>query len=511
MRIELVDLNYLKVAEELEKILPSIRKKELQDKIKMIAESMKEYVKEQRIRKVSTAANLSHKKKDLFDLYESRSDYEKNVAIIKKILASGHDSISEHDQFTFFITGVTPVIEQILISHRLLSFTVQSRRYVDFRDSGFHTPDLSYLKNGNEAEKIYKDHMTYLFDVYSKMVEQEVPKEDARFILPYCFHSQIVMTLNARSLIKLIKYCCTSNMSQIREVKEFGERMLEIAKEKIPYYDYDKLEKYIKENQRHEDKLAFLDTYHDGKYTIVPSPKLIKAQTDYIIPRIDRTIIVSYIMNKYQKNFKEANRFYTKLSGEEKRQIMSVICMSKENEENRELEQVSFKFELPISLAGLTHLTRQRMQSLLIPDFLPMYDLKNQIIPQTIKDSCLELYLDAVEKNRKVYEQLKQMGVDEKDLVYFNLSGTMINVSSNINGRELLWISRLRCCKRAQWEIREITFKMIDEIKKKNKKLIITRNQQYIDYLGAPCAITGKCPEGSHSCGNPYTYKRRSI
>ena len=123
MRIELIDMRYLAAAEKLEKNLETSQtdeKKEIQKRIKMIADSMMEYVKEEIIRKVATAANLSHKEKDLFDLYESRNDFESNIEIIKKILASGHDSILEHDQFTLFITGVTPVIEQILISHRLL-------------------------------------------------------------------------------------------------------------------------------------------------------------------------------------------------------------------------------------------------------------------------------------------------------------------------------------------------------------------------------------------------------
>lgn len=458
---------------------------------------------EERVRRVATAANLSHNSKELFELYESRNNKEKNIEIIGRILASGHDSIAEHDQFTFFITGVTPIIEQILISLRLLSFTIKSRRYVNFSNSGFHTPDFSYLKNVKEVEEVYNKHMMSLFEVYSKMVEQEIPMEDARFILPYCFHSQIAMTLNARSLIKLIKYCLTSNVSEIPEVKEFGERMLELAREKIPYYDYDKIEQYIEKNKTQEDKLSFLDLYHDEKYTILERPKLISVQADYDrypLSKADRTIIISYIMNRYQAPFEKANKIYDKLSDKERKQIMDTICMSKEN---RELEQVSFRFELPTTLAGLTHLTRHRMHSLLIPDFLPMYDLKNQIIPETIKEKCLELYLETVEKNKKVYEQLKQMGVEEKDLVYFNLSGTMINVSTNINGRELLWMSRLRCCNRAQWEIRELLNEMV--------KLVQNETELYGFYLGTPCAIEVKCPEGSHTCGKPYTYKRGSL
>ncbi|MBQ9319010.1 MAG: FAD-dependent thymidylate synthase, partial [Bacilli bacterium] len=337
--------------------------------------------------------------------------------------------------------------------------------------------------------------MKYLFNIYSKMCEQGIPKEDARFILPYCFYSQISMSLNTRSLINLIEYCLISNMSQIREVKEFGLKMLEIAKEKVPYYKkkYLEFDKIIKENISFKDSLSFLDKYNTEKYVVLNRPSLISVQTDYDeypLSKIDRTIIVSYIMNRYQLDFEKADNFYERLNEDEKAKIMDIICMAKQS---RELEQVSFKFQLPTSLAGLTHLTRHRMHSLLIPDFLPMYNLNNYIIPDTIKDNCMDLYMDAVSENMKIYEELKQKGVEEKDLLYFNLSGTMINISTNINGRELLLMSRLRCCNRAQWEVRYLLNNMVEQIQ--------SESFLYGNYLGAPCAIKGKCPEGKHSCG----------
>ena len=451
-----------------------------------------------RTRLVATAGQISHSSKGLFDLYEDRSDYEDNLKAIGRIVASGHDSISEHDQLTFFITDVTPVIEQILIGQRLASFTIKSRRYVDFGDSGFYTPDFSYLDNGDEVRNKYNNHMNYLFKTYSEMVNYEVPKEDARFILPYCFHSQITMSLNARSLVKLIEYCTMGSMSDIDEVKEFGLKLLEIAKEKVPYYkeNYDSIEKQINDGVKKYNELDFLNKYCDGKYDILSNPKLIGYQSDF--GDIDRTIIVSCIMNRYQLDYDKANIIYDKLSISEKKEIMEAVCLANEN---RELEQVSFRFEFPTTLAGLTHWTRQRMHALLIPDFLPNYDLKNYIVPDTIKEKCLDKYQEAVNKNIQVYNELKRMGVPDKDLVYFNLSGTLVNVSTNINGRELMWISRLRCCKRAQWEIREAANEMMN--------LVRNESELYGSYLGAPCAVVGKCPEGKHSCGKPYTYKRR--
>lgn len=454
---------------------------------------------EERTRIVATAGQISHSDKGLFDLYDARFDYDDNLKAIGRIVGSGHTSITEHDQLTLFITDVTPIIEQILIGQRLASFTIKSRRYVDFGDSGFYTPDFSYLKNGDKVKEKYCEHMNYLFKTYSEMVEVGVPKEDARFILPYCFYSQIAMSLNTRSLIKLIEYCTMGSMSDIDEVKEFGLKLLEMAREKVPYYkkNYDIIEKQINDGVKKYNKLEFLDKYCD-KYDILDNPRLISVGTDYSCNDIDKTIIVSCIMNRYQLDFDKANRVYDKLSSNERKEIMEAVCMANEN---RELEHVSFKFEFPTTLAGLTHWTRQRIHSLLIPDFLPIYDFNNYIVPDTVKEKCLDKYQNAVDENIRMFNEFKKMGVSEKDLVYFNLSGTMINVFTNINGRELMWISRLRCCKRAQWEIREEANCMIN--------LVQGESELYGKYLGAPCAVVGKCPEGKHSCGRPYTYKRR--
>ena len=223
-----------------------------------------------RTRLVATAGQISHSSKGLFDLYEDRIDYEDNIKAIGRIVGSGHDSISEHDQLTFFITDVTPIIEQVLIGQRLVSFTIKSRRYVDFGNSGFYAPKFSYMSDSSVSSK-YKEHMDYLFDTYSKMIELGVPKEDARFILPYCFHSQIAMSLNTRSLIKLIEYCTMGSMSDIDEVKEFGLKLLEIAKEKVPYYkkNYDSIEKQISDGVKNYNKLEFLNKYVGGKYDIL--------------------------------------------------------------------------------------------------------------------------------------------------------------------------------------------------------------------------------------------------
>ena len=164
-------------------------------------------------------------------------------------------------------------------------------------------------------------------------------------------------------------------------------------------------------------------------------------------------------------------------------------------EERRELEQVQFTFQIPISLSILTHLTRHRMHSLLIPEFLPMWDLHNFITPATISanEFCIKLYHEAIEKNIKVLEEFKKLEIMEEDLIYFYLGCQMLNVMTTINGRTAQWICRLRCCNKAQWQIRNIAKEMAKQIKEVSPL--------FGKGLGATCVTDFICNEGKESCG----------
>ena len=52
---------------------------------------------EERLRIISTAGLLSRNKGNVFDLYVSRDNYEKNLNVVKRIIDYGHKSIIEHD------------------------------------------------------------------------------------------------------------------------------------------------------------------------------------------------------------------------------------------------------------------------------------------------------------------------------------------------------------------------------------------------------------------------------
>ena len=155
----------------------------------------------------------------------------------------------------------------------------------------------------------------------------------------------------------------------------------------------------------------------------------------------------------------------------------------------------SSSFQIPISLSILTHLTRHRMHALLVPEFVPMWNLNNYVIPDTIKnkEEALKLYNEGVEKNIKAFEEFKAAGVAEEDLIYFYLGAQMLNVVTTMNARNIQWVCRQRCCNKAQWQIRYIA----NDIRLKVSEVAPLLGKG----LGATCMTDRVCNEGRECCG----------
>jgi len=110
-------------------------------KIELLGNTTKEEL-EGRIQRVAAAGKLSRFPGNIFEALEATNDYESNLKLIKRIIKMGHKSIIEHDYLVFAICDVSPIIEQTIIGMRLSSFTVKSRREVDFRTAGFYIPEF---------------------------------------------------------------------------------------------------------------------------------------------------------------------------------------------------------------------------------------------------------------------------------------------------------------------------------------------------------------------------------
>ncbi len=458
-------------------------------KIELIGGCTKEEL-ETRIQNVAAAGKLSRFPGNVSEVLESCNDYESNLKLIKRIIKMGHKSIIEHDYLLFALNDVTPIVEQTIIGYRLTSFTIKSRREVDFRTVGFYTPEFrnkdgEIHEKNEELKEEYNKHMKYLFDTYGEIVDSGVKVEDARFILPYSYHSNIIMGLDGRELEKMIIALKHGYLSNIPDLKELGEELYKIAKEHAPYL--------VAGLKTQEDDLKTGFEYLESLEKRPEIKILDKAKMISYTPDADDVVLESSIMYHYQCSKEEAKEILMNMVKKDKDAKAKMMSEIMHKNERRELEQVSFTFQIPISLSILTHLTRHRMHSLLIPEFTPMWNMKNFVIPESVKANANDIYVEATNKNIEVVEKFKALGVNEGDLVYFYLGNQMLNVVTTMNARNTQWVCRLRCCNKAQWQIRFIA----KEIAKQVSEVAPLIGKG----LGATCMTDRFCGEGRECCG----------
>lgn len=64
--------------------------------------------------------------------------------------------------------------------------------------------------------------MGQLFALYDRLLALGVPKEDARFVLPYCFRSNFYVSLNARELMRVIEAMRFGRGRRYAEIRRAG-------------------------------------------------------------------------------------------------------------------------------------------------------------------------------------------------------------------------------------------------------------------------------------------------
>lgn len=158
-------------------------------------------------------------------------------------------------------------------------------------------------------------------------------------------------------------------------------------------------------------------------------------------------------------------------------------------------EHVSFTFGIEgISRACSHQLVRHRMASFSQRSQRYCFeDGFNYIEPEDINENEKEdkIFRDFMRHSKEVYSKLIDKGVKPEDarMVLPNACETKIIVT--MNARELLYFFKLRCCKRAQKEIREVAFMMKNICRKVAPNIF--------QYAGPNC-LKGYCTEGENSC-----------
>lgn len=417
----------------------------------------------------ASAAKMSTTKGNANEIFEKSRNNPQNTDLIKKVLRSGHKSVIEHAVFSIAFWDVSAFVEQFLIECRLASFTVKSRRYVDFSSLGYIIPsDLC-----GESLMHYREYMDLLFGGYKVLLEMGIPKEDARFLLPYSFCSNFYCTLNARELANLISSIKYGRGKNIPELQNLAQQLIEQISDIFP---------------------ALLPEFDCESNTTCDNNDTIWFASNKSIEHIESNEIGSVKLIQAPVQPLEILKFASSAShphSDRKFDIEKIITSARP----RELEHLTYTFAISnMTLSGITHLVRHRMQSIIIPP-IECVDHSRCIIPETVQQNpkAKECYVRILTEANEKLAQIPCDDTLQKYGYYFALSGNVMDVMTTMNARELMLFIRLRSCSRAQWEIRNVATSILSLLRKNFPALF--------DHYGPSCVLTGVCPEGRMSCG----------
>lgn len=166
---------------------------------------------------ITLAASTCYSSDNYDDMLVSSKSTKKQESLIKSLIKSGHESPLEHASFTFWIEDISRATSHQLVRHRVASFSQRSQRYTSQFGNEFLVPE-SILVNP-DMKREFNTQIDDLWNLYTKMLNNGIPKEDARAILPNAATTSLVMTMNLRELRHFFELrTCYRAQNEIREL-----------------------------------------------------------------------------------------------------------------------------------------------------------------------------------------------------------------------------------------------------------------------------------------------------
>ena len=154
-----------------------------------------------------------------------RDDY--SAKRVERCLRNGHTSVAEHVSATFRIEGISRSCLAQLTRHRMASFSVMSQRYCAIEGDDWYVMPKSFTDKGEEV--MFEAAMDRAKRDYLHAIEKGIKPEDARFLLPESTKTNLVMTINARSLMNFLSL--RLDKSAQWEIRELANAMVQALKD----------------------------------------------------------------------------------------------------------------------------------------------------------------------------------------------------------------------------------------------------------------------------------------
>ena len=186
-----------------------------------------------------------------------------------------------------------------------------------------------------------------------------------------------------------------------------------------------------------------------------------------------------------------------KMSGDE---VERMINLLRQRGHLSPFEHVNFTFSADNISRALSHqLVRHRIasysqESQRYVNYQKLETIPN-IIPLTIKNNpaALNVYQKAINTSLTAYKEIIKLNIPAEDARYVFPNAIETKIVFTMNARSLFNFFEQRCCMKAQWEIRQLAYEMLKEVKKIAPLIF--------KYAGAPCrSVNPYCREGDDKC-----------
>jgi len=140
-----------------------------------------------------------------------------------------HSSVIEHAVISFMVQGASRSWLAQITRHRIASITSSSQHYQDYRDYPCVVhPD--YVNNLAMRDNLIRSTYGYTLLIN----DNNIPKEEARQVLPNAMAVNLKWTVNARSLYNFMRLrMCLRNVTEIRI---FCDKLFPLVQEWWPEY-----------------------------------------------------------------------------------------------------------------------------------------------------------------------------------------------------------------------------------------------------------------------------------
>lgn len=172
--------------------------------------------------------------------YSGRWDYgPKSVSkmgdrdIINRWIRAGHESMLEMVDATFFIE-CSRVVTHELVRHRIASYQQESQRFVSYLEE--EPEDLFVIPSSYEGNDFVSTMMMLSYEQdlknYRLLIDNGVPKQEARYVLPNATRTRIIVKMNLREWMHVLRL--RAHPSAQPEMQEVANAILGVLEARYP-------------------------------------------------------------------------------------------------------------------------------------------------------------------------------------------------------------------------------------------------------------------------------------